>query len=125
MNKVFPFHVGITASHAAYMVAEGWDVWATTAQWRRMQHKANAMGLNLNVSIVEEDSAFDGVWEMKRLCSIMFEAFREKQMQREFEAAAQARYEIDVFMGEMNMMGMLEADFDTPLVPMWANTCLN
>ena len=108
-----------TASFAAYLVLEGWDVWAKDAQWRRINksaHKANfstagVYPVELEMTALEEllfNTEFIG------LCEIV-----------ELEDQFMAQEDVFVFLEELNIMGMIDAQPEMTAAPMWGNVCLN
>jgi hypothetical protein len=108
-----------TAKFAAYLVAEGWEVWARPAQWRRISKHASKMGMNINESTFVE---------------LTMTAIQELMFNNEFAALCnlvdledQYKAEIDTFilLEEFNIMGMIDALPEDTAAPMWGNSCLN
>lgn len=116
-KKEFPFINGASAEQGMYMVMEGFDVWATDAQWRRMNKRARQHGVSLDVQACTDAEDYT----MGDLYGVMWDAFKQRMQAVE----AQAQHDVDAFLNDMSIMGMINDGYDDACAPMWGTYCMN
>jgi hypothetical protein len=93
----------LTAKEMVVYIVEGVDLWATPAQWKRINKRARQMGLTLPMHVTI-NAEFDVDPE-----DIMVDGDTE----------------VWSFLTDMNIMGLLDTQPWEDAPPMWGNTCMN